>query len=147
MDAFQLIQNFFTRMQCNFCSQPFRPDDIELIRQEDAMFIVNVHCGKCNKQNGVAMVGLETAEDRKAFNLHKGFTDPELTEDEMVRLSEYDPINEDDVLDAHNFFQELDEHWQTFIPEEMRRQKITLETESQDVETADLPQLDDQQPQ
>jgi hypothetical protein len=127
MDAFQLIQNFFSRMHCNYCSHSFAPDDIELIRQEESMFIVNVHCGHCNKQNGIAMVGLESGEDRQAAGLK--FADPELTEDEIYRLSDFDPISEDDVLDAHQFIQGLDENWVYLIPSAMRQPETTIQTE------------------
>lgn len=127
MDAFQLIQNFFSRMRCNYCSHSFAPNDIELIRQEEGMYIVNVHCGHCDKQNGVAMVGLESSEEtgQPIFN----FPDPELTEGEVYRLSDYDPITEDDVLDAHQFIQDLDESWIQLIPSELRQPETETQTE------------------
>jgi hypothetical protein len=126
MDAFQLIQNFFTRMRCNFCSHTFSPDDIQLIRQDEGIYIVNVYCNHCRTQNGVAMVGVEVPE------LQNSFPDPELTENELVRLAEFQPITENDVLDAHEFFSTLQGDWMKFIPSEMLEHQIELETESQD---------------
>lgn len=127
MDAFQLIQSFFTRMRCNFCSHSFTPDDIQLLRQEEGIYIVNVYCNHCNTQNGVAMVGVEVPQGSS-----HAFPDPELTEEEMIRLAEFEPINEDDVLTAHEFINGLDGNWQRFIPQEMLERCTVPETESED---------------
>lgn len=125
MDAFNLIQNFFTRMRCNFCSQPFTPEDIQLLRQDDGIFIVNVYCNHCNTQNGVAMVGVEVPEQVY-------FEDPELTQEELVRLAEFKPVSHDDVLEAHHFFSNLDAGWMKFIPPEMLERCTVPEMESED---------------
>lgn len=126
MDAFQLIQSFFSRMRCNFCSHSFTPEDIQLLRQEEGIYIVNVYCTHCETQNGVAMVGVEASQRDHTF------PDPELTDEELMRLAEYDPITEDDVLSAHQFINQLDGNWQRFIPPEMLERCTTPETESQD---------------
>ena len=126
MDAFQLIQNFFTRMRCNFCSHSFSPEDIQLIRQDEGIYIVNVYCNHCRTQNGVAMVGVEVPGQETYF------PDPELTEEELIRLSEFQPITEHDVLDAHEFFSKLDENWMRFIPQEVLERQKEIQTESED---------------
>jgi hypothetical protein len=126
MDAFSLIQSFFSQMRCNFCSHSFEPDDIQLIRQEDGIFIVNVFCNHCGTQNGVAMVGVESPSGVPQFE------DPELTPEEVSRLAEFEPITENDVLDAHHFLQNLDSDWMKFIPQEMRQPKTETQTESED---------------
>jgi hypothetical protein len=127
MDAFALIQNFFTRMRCNFCSHSFSPDDIQLLRQDEGVYIVNVYCNHCRTQNGVAMVGVEVPDGTPA-----AFPDPELTDQELIRLAEFNPITDDDVLDAHTFFSSLDANWMTLIPEEMIERYTAPETESED---------------
>lgn len=126
MDAFSLIQNFFTRMRCNFCSHSFSPEDIQLIRQDEGIYIVNVYCNHCRTQNGVAMVGVEVP-DQEVY-----FEDPELTEEELERFSVYKPISADDVLEAHEFFSNLDENWTKLIPPEMLERCTAPETESED---------------
>ncbi|HEY9686745.1 MAG TPA: hypothetical protein V6C52_07205 [Coleofasciculaceae cyanobacterium] len=126
MDAFSLIQSFFTRMRCNFCSHSFSPEDIQLIRQDEGIYIVNVFCNHCHTQNGVAMVGVEVPGQETAFQ------DPELTEEELERLADYKPISADDVLDAHHFFNNLDSNWARFIPSEMIERCTAIETESLD---------------
>jgi hypothetical protein len=126
MDAFSLIQSFFSQMRCNFCSHSFEPDDIQLLRQEDGIYIVNVFCNHCGTQNGVAMVGVEVPSGAPYFE------DPELTPAELERLAEFEPITADDVLDAHQFFNNLDSDWMKFIPPEMRQPKTEPQTESED---------------
>jgi len=126
MDAFHLIQNFFTKMRCNFCSHSFSPDDVQLIRQDDGIYIVNVYCNHCSTQNGVAMVGVEMPGEAARFE------DPELTEEELVRLADFKPISADDVLEAHEFFQKLDGDWMKLIPPEMLERCTAPETESED---------------
>jgi hypothetical protein len=126
MDAFHLIQNFFTRMRCNFCSHSFSPEDIQLIRQDEGIYIVNVYCNHCRTQNGVAMVGVEAPAAGQRFD------DPELTEEELVRLADFHPISSDDVLDAHAFFNNLGSDWMKFIPSEMLERQTAPEMEAQD---------------
>jgi hypothetical protein len=125
MDAFPLIQNFFTRMRCNFCSHSYSPEDIQLIRQDEGVYIVNVYCNHCHTQNGVAMVGVEVPNGTGMF------PDPELTDEELIRLAEFNPITEDDVLDAHTFFNNLDGNWMRFIPPETLERYRGTETESE----------------
>lgn len=116
MDSFSIIQNFFTRMSCNFCSQPFEADGIELVREEEGVYVVSVFCHHCNRQIGIAMVGVETQGEEEEGRF---YPDPELTEEEVERLSQFEPINYDDVLAAHDFFQNLDANWTRFIPQDV----------------------------
>jgi hypothetical protein len=125
MDSFSIIQNFFSRMTCNICSQHFEPDGIELIREDRGVFIVSVFCHSCQRQIGVAMVGL----DMQKVGARR-FQDPELTEAEVERLSQFGPVTEDDVLSAHEFFDTLGSDWMRFIPEAMRSPNTAPETES-----------------
>lgn len=129
MDGFSIIQNFFSRMRCNFCTNHLEPEGIKLIQHNQGVYIVNVQCTHCMRQMGSAMVGLEGAEI--SAHAPQRFTDPELTVDELERLSQYEAIGYDDVLDAHQFFNNLDSDWQKFLPEEMRQSEIVLEQESE----------------
>jgi len=66
MDSFSIIQSFFARMTCNYCNQPFDPNGIELLREEFGVHFVNVRCNACNRQIGVAMVGVELQDQGQA---------------------------------------------------------------------------------
>lgn len=132
MDAFSIIQNFFTRMRCNSCSHHLEPEGIQLLRHEKDTYVVNISCVHCSNQMGVALVGLEGAEGAElASQSKKQRTEIELTTSDRERLSPYKPINYDDVLDAHQFFNNLDSDWRKFLPEEMRQWEIEPELESE----------------
>ncbi|MBY0402762.1 MAG: hypothetical protein K2X66_02605 [Cyanobacteria bacterium] len=129
MDSFSIIQNFFTSMHCNLCTAAFDPEGIELLRKEDGFFIVSVTCKACDTQIGVAMVGIEgNLSDLDESDLElvgarplkaKRFKDPELTEAELERFSQFDTVSFDDVLDAHQFFSTLDGDWTQHVPTEI----------------------------
>lgn len=46
--------------------------------------------------------------------------DPELTPGDIERLSDLPAINDDDVLEAHEFFENLDSNWMNHIPEHLK---------------------------
>jgi hypothetical protein len=187
MDAFSLIQRFFTQMQCPHCGAHLNEGGIRLLREDGEMYLVHVECHACHTEIGNAMVGMETPMNtmlRNAMNsdseivfditddddddndsrvdealfdgdpdevarlmdrlkradqpprfagaaglgsLRRRYQDPEITAQERERLSTFKPIDLDDVLEAHNFFEGLGRNWQQFIPEEMRQSKITIE--------------------
>ena len=145
MDAFGIIQQFFTRMACRFCDESFIPNDIRLIDETDGFFIVAVHCHECGRHNGDAAVGFEAFEgsendtDDKAYL----FKDPEFTETDLERLNQFDTINDDDVLNAHHFIRSLKSDWMQFIPEEIRQQYTGHETESPALQSPDDLPTDD----
>ncbi len=128
MDTFSIIQNFFTRMACHFCGVAFEPDDVQLVGEGDGYMIVSVHCHDCGQHNGVAAVGVETREE--GLSETRQFKDPEFTDEDYVRLSEFDVIQADDVLEAHEFFQNLGSDWMKFIPPEIRERCTGNDTES-----------------
>lgn len=156
-NQFTLIQDFFTRMKCHHCTHHFDSKGIELLREEQGVFLVNVFCKHCDRQVGVAMVGIEDGTDRiydassalldghqritrrhKAL-MHKRYVlkDPELTQADKKRLRQYDSITDDDVLDAHYFIDSLGKDWLKHIPEEMRQLDIEPQMEdSADVATS-----------
>lgn len=158
MNPFKLIQHFFSRMHCHHCEANLQPDGIELLRQENQFFIVKVSCLSCHEQLGVAMVGLEERDghpgELATGDLLEGleelldpteggrFPDPELTEEEAERLSAYEPVTSDDVIEAHRFFNELGTNWREHLPEQFQSIEVTLpETEdAAPTDAADLPQ-------
>ena len=113
-------------MSCNYCFKPLEAEGIELIREEEGVYVVSVYCHQCHRQIGIAMVGVETQDG----TTHT-FPDPELTEEEIERLSVYEPISCNDVLAAHEFFQNLDGNWMDLIPLEIRERCIDSDTEPQ----------------
>jgi hypothetical protein len=133
MDSFSIIQHFFTRLNCNLCEHPFEPEGVQLIREDDGVYLVAVHCHHCAKQIGVAMVGVETLKGGTEHSL-RHYPDPELTPEELERLSVFAPVTENDVLNAHNFFSQLDENWMRHLPVQFQAvsvQDVSLEFPSE----------------
>lgn len=110
------------------CSTPFEPEGIQLIREEEGMYIVSVSCRACDRQIGVAMVGVESG-DEALSQPQRVYEDPELTVEELERLSDFPPISYDDVLHAHQFFNELDNGWMRLIPPEILERCTDSDTE------------------
>ena len=112
----EIIQHFFSRMRCQYCHTHFDPQGIELVREDGPMFVVNVHCEHCHRHAGLAMVSVDKAlmSGGKAR-----FADPELTPKELKRLKQFEAITDDDVLEAHYYFKNADEHWAEFMKQRM----------------------------
>jgi hypothetical protein len=150
MDSFPLIQQFFTQMSCQHCQESFDADSIELIREDEGVYLVGVHCHHCNVQVGVAMVGVQrsnredgAAGSSKGKRKRRRYRDPELTESELERLNQFDTVTDDDVIEAHRFIQGLDEGWMKFIPQEMLERCTASDTEAPQKQTVAPPLPDD----
>lgn len=132
MNPRQIIQHFFTRMRCNYCSSHFKAEGVDLVKEDGSVFLVDINCSHCERSAGLAMVSLDRMDGEGGFEFEPRFKDPELTPAELDRLALYEPISENDVLDAHHFFQNLDSNWQQYLPktEEMRRRGTVLEMEA-----------------
>jgi len=151
MDTFSVIRHFFTRMSCRFCNESFHTDDVHLIGRGSNYFVVAIHCHSCGKHNGDAAVGVEhmNAADAAAEQLAQHFDseslslddlieamarrfaveDPELTPSDFERFALKDTIQDNDVLEAHEFIQQLDSGWMKWIPEELRASVVLPEVD------------------
>ncbi len=96
-DKFKVL---FSNLCCSHCKAEFDENSIEIKRQEEGLIVTHLVCKKCGKNFGVAFVGLSNIEVKDPLRVQDG---PE-------------PINADDVLDAHRFIKNLDEHWQDYLP-------------------------------
>ena len=143
MDVFAIIQQFFTRMTCHHCQASLEPDGVRLIREDAGMFVVSVSCNHCDNDIGIALVGMDAVEGiagasqgERSVRIRR-YKDPELTQDEVRRLAIFDPVSDDDVIEAHNFFQNLDTNWMQHIPEEMK-QPMTVDESEDEVEGSEV---------
>ena len=101
------IDVMFKNLCCYRCKSDFDEESIKILRQENGIFVVNLHCNVCDKNFGVAFIGSK--------NLNAEFFDKEKTPFRMIE--DLPPISKDDVLDAHKFIKDLDEHWTKYLPE------------------------------
>ncbi len=85
---------------CSQCKTGFDDDCVFIKRMEDDMLVVQVVCKNCGKSFGLAFVGYSQAAIKEPLEVISG---PEA-------------ISYDDVIEAHRFIQNLDEHWQDYLP-------------------------------
>lgn len=105
----------FSDMCCSECKADFEEDSIFVLRKEKNLTVIQVICQHCGKSFGIALLGgcLEkTDEDGNV-----------LTKDELALQIQEGPdaICDDDVIDAHNFFKSLDEGWEKYIPDNLKK--------------------------
>jgi len=103
------ISTLFTDLCCSACNADFGEDSVFVMREEktkdEEMLVFRLVCQNCGKSFGVAFLGISD------FNL-KNYENDDLT----LHVQEgANPINTDDVLDAHKFIKKLDKDWQKFI--------------------------------
>ena len=94
------LKVLFDNLCCSQCKAGFDDESIVIKREEDGLLVTHLECKHCGKSFGVAFLGLSGIEVKEPLEVQDG---PE-------------PINYDDVIDAHRFIKNLDEHWQDFLP-------------------------------
>lgn len=109
MNTEQYVKLIFSKMVCSCCDNQFTPESIEIIRIEENCAIVKIQCSTCNKNYGIAMVGIEKIEIAPSEDI------------DNVLVPDMPPISLDDVIDAHKFFDSLSDDWMKYIPEEFKR--------------------------
>ena len=96
------IGKLFNNLCCSQCKNSFDENSITIKREEEGLTVIGLECQHCGKNFGVAFLG---------------FTDFDINTYEPLEVQEGpDPINYDDVIDAHRFIQNLDEDWQKHLP-------------------------------
>ena len=95
------LRVLFSNLCCSQCKNGFDEDSIEIVRQESGLLVVRLVCKYCGKSFGTAFLGLSNLEVK---------SEPLEVEDGP------EPISYDDVIDAHRFIRDLDEHWQDHLP-------------------------------
>jgi len=104
------IKKLLASMKCAECSREFQDNSFTIMRQEDGLFVLQIKSRKCQKGFGMAFLGLEKDELLDVINEDFAVA-PEVESDaEDVKAIDYD-----DILDAHEFIQNLDENWKRFV--------------------------------
>ena len=93
------LRVLFDNLCCSVCKNGFDEDSFEIKRNEDGLLVTHLVCKNCGKSFGVAFVGLSDIDIKEPLEVMQG----------------PDPIDYDDVIDAHRFIQNLDEHWQDYL--------------------------------
>lgn len=98
------LKVLFENLCCSMCKNGFDEDSITIKREENGLLVVNLFCQHCGKNFGVAFVGISNLE---------------VKDDNKLPLEVQEgpaPISYDDVIDAHRFIRDLDEHWHEHLP-------------------------------
>ena len=96
------LKIIFADLCCSQCKNEFDENSIEIKRQERGLLVTDLSCKKCGKSFGTAFIGLSHL-DVKSEPL------------EVIEGPE--AINYDDVINAHKFIKDLDEHWKDYLPD------------------------------
>ena len=81
-------------------------------RKENNLSVLQVVCQNCGKSFGIALLGTCDEKEMAASS----------QSDLALQVQDGpDAICYDDVIDAHNFFKNLDENWEQYIPEDLRK--------------------------
>ena len=110
MDNLDLIKEFFSNLRCSQCRAFFEDDSIRILRQELNYTVVRITCPKCEKNIGMALMGFE----KEAAKVSGEVSNETMAFE--INVSN-DPINYDDVIDAHHFFKSLGSDWSRFLPD------------------------------
>lgn len=98
------LVKLFSNLCCSQCKCGFDEDAIEIKRREGGLLVAHLTCPHCEKSFGVAFVGMTN------ISLKDDNIEPAEIQDGP------EPISYDDVIDAHRFIRNLDEHWQNHLP-------------------------------
>ena len=108
----KIIKMLFSDMCCSQCKADFDENSIFVLRNEKNLNVVQIVCQNCGKSVGIALLGdcdekelLQKSQHELALQIQDG----------------PDAICYDDVIDAHNFFKNLDENWEKYIPENLKK--------------------------
>ena len=94
------LRILFSNLCCSQCKNGFDEESIEIKRQEQGLMVVHLTCQHCGKSFGAAFIGLSNLE---------------VMSEPLEVCNGPEPINYDDVIDAHRFIKNLDKNWQKYI--------------------------------
>lgn len=108
----KLINMLFADMCCSSCKADFTDDSVFILRREMGLTVIQVTCQNCGKSFGIALLG--DCDEKNAENAPQN--------DVALQIQDGpDAICYDDVLDAHHFFSNLEDDWQKYIPDELKK--------------------------
>lgn len=111
----KIIKDFFSQMKCSNCDTNFGSDSVSVLRTEDNYTVVRIECPTCQKNFGLAVLGLDKHEMQNSTVECNYSKSTPFGWDESK-----DVISYDDVVQAHDFYQNLGNDWMKHIPEDKR---------------------------
>ena len=97
------IKKLFSNLCCSHWKNSFDENSITIKRVEEGLTVVGLQCQHCGKNFGVAFLGINNFDVKSS---------------EPLEVQEGpEPINYNDVIDAHRFIKNLDADWQKHLPQ------------------------------
>lgn len=94
------IKILLSNLCCSQCKNEFDYESLEIISKEKGLFTAELECKKCGKNFGTVFLSFNSTNDTEPLTVVEGAKE----------------ITPDEVIDAHSFIRELDEHWQKYLP-------------------------------
>ena len=100
------LRKLFSELCCSVCKHDFNEDSINIKREEKDLLVLQVVCQNCGKSFGLAFLGTNSVAEK---------------EDDAFQMVDCPlPISYDDVLNAHEFIDNLEKDWSKYIPENLK---------------------------
>ena len=107
MDKNKIVK-MFSGLCCSVCKHDFDEDSIFIKREEKDLTVLKIICPECGKSFGLAFLG-------------EGALSVKDKDDDALVIQDCPlPINYDDVLNAHNFIDNLEKDWGKYIPDDLK---------------------------
>ncbi len=96
------LEKLFENLCCSHCKNSFDENSFTIKRDEEDLTVVGLKCSHCGKDFGMAFLGFGNIEvkDVEPLEVQQG---PE-------------PIDYNDVIDAHRFIKNLKGDWSKYLP-------------------------------
>ena len=107
MDKKKIVK-MFSGLCCSVCKHDFDENAIFIKREEKDLAVLQIICPECGKSFGLALLG------EGALSIKEKDDDALVIQDCPL------PINYDDVLNAHNFIDNLEKDWNKYIPDDLK---------------------------
>ncbi|MEI7474367.1 MAG: hypothetical protein WCK67_06265 [bacterium] len=110
MSVFRMLKNFFCNMRCGQCGKIFEESSASILREEENCVVLRITCCSCEKNLGIALMGFD--QSLKLEDDEDSTTSLSTSSENCI---EECPISYDDVIEAHNFFYNLDKDWSKYL--------------------------------
>ena len=112
----KIIKDFFSQMKCSNCDTNFNFESVSVLRDENNYTVVRIECPICQKNFGLAVLGLDKHEISKSMGETNYSKSAPFEMEECSKSIDYD-----DIIEAHEFYQSLGDDWMKHIPEDKKQ--------------------------
>jgi hypothetical protein len=103
MEGQEWLRSQLTEFSCATCGQTYVRSRIRVLAQRDDLWFVSLRCAKC----GSSALGLVTVKDADDEAETATFVS-DLTDTDRARLGDGEPVDSDDLIEAHRFLGRFD---------------------------------------